>query len=146
MPVTSKSPPFEIVIMLSDTLIPSPVTSTLSRSTVPVLFFQDSSSSSCGVVIVIVLFFSFHSTSSPSISLIARIGTSVLPSSIIGETSNEYVSSFLVISLLPIVICIVFDFFFAVIVCVSLSHLTFAPNVSNMVRIGTITLSSTISG
>ena len=97
MPVTSKSPPFEIVIMLSDTLIPSPVTSTLSRSTVPVLFFQDSSSSSCGVVIVTVLFFSFHSTSSPSISLIARIGTSVLPFSIIGETSNEYVSSFLII-------------------------------------------------
>ena len=134
-----------MVITLSDTLIPSPVTSALSRSIVPVLSFHELSSSSCGVVIVTVLFFSFHSTSSPSISLIARIGTSVLPSSIIGATSDEYVSSFLVISLLPIVICIVFDFFFAVIFCVSLSHLTFSPNVSNMVRIGTITLSSTIS-
>ena len=135
-----------MVIMLSETLMPSPVVSIVSRLIVPVFSFHESSSSSVGVVIVTVLSLSSHSTSSPSISLTARTGTSVLPSSITGAVSNEYVSSFFVMSVLPIVMLIVLDFFFAVMVCESPSHLTIAPNASKMARIGTITLSSIISG
>ena len=126
--------------------IPSPSAVMSVRLITPVLSFQLSSFSSFGVVIVISLFSLSQSTFSPRSSDTARTGIIVLPLIICGAVCAVIVSSFFVISCDPIVIVTVFDFFLAVTVCVSLSHLTYAPKASNIALIGTSAVSSTISG